>query len=400
MNRQPWSQEELSLLKQLAPFSHLPEPLRQETLDSWQRRSASPGDLLLKKGQTKHKFLFVVLSGMVRLIGGAVNRASEGAPPGMLFGIPNLLQGGPSPYEALVSLPTVYARLPAAQFHPLLDENEAFASAFQQDVEPLAEQPDAGGWVGGVEASPFAFFQNWHGSQPWGSVLDAGTGESSLRWIMGLPTERWVAVTGDPLWTQALQTLFGAEFREQDQLIEHNWLDGSLLQDETFDIVVADYLLGAIERFAPYFQVQLWSRLRPHVGKYLYIVGLEPTELSEANTVGGQMIQTINRLRDSLLVMAGRSGFREYPLSWVRHTLEQSGFVVEAVQTFPNRLGSRYIDTVLDDCIRLLPDLQAPELANAMAKHIENLRQQAMELHEAAWGIRFSQDYAVVARPV
>ena len=42
--------------------------------------------------------------------------------------------------------------------------------------------------------------------------------------------------------------------RKQDRIIVANWGDPTLLAGETFDTVLADYLIGAIEGFAPYFQ--------------------------------------------------------------------------------------------------------------------------------------------------
>lgn len=34
-----------------------------------------------------------------------------------------------------------------------------------------------------------------------------------------------------------------------------NWQDENFLKDRVFDTVLADYLVGAIDGFAPYFQV-------------------------------------------------------------------------------------------------------------------------------------------------
>lgn len=35
-----------------------------------------------------------------------------------------------------------------------------------------------------------------------------------------------------------------------------NWRDENFLKDRVFDTVLADYLVGAIDGFAPYFQVK------------------------------------------------------------------------------------------------------------------------------------------------
>ncbi len=41
----------------------------------------------------------------------------------------------------------------------------------------------------------------------------------------------------------------------QDQIIVGNWKDPSFLKGQVYDVVLADYLLGSIDGFAPYFQV-------------------------------------------------------------------------------------------------------------------------------------------------
>ena len=115
-----------------------------------------------------------------------------------------------------------------------------------------------------------------HGTKPWGSVLDAGTGPGSMRWLLSLTTDRWTAVTGSPRMADVVRKELNDRARAQDRLIVGNWLEPELLAYETYDVVLADYLLGAVDGFAPYWQDQLFPRLRPHVAGRLYIVGLEP----------------------------------------------------------------------------------------------------------------------------
>ncbi|MBL8265032.1 class I SAM-dependent methyltransferase, partial [Steroidobacter sp.] len=102
-----------------------------------------------------------------------------------------------------------------------------------------------------------------HGALPWSSVLDAGTGPASMRWLLSLNTERWTAVTGSPRMADVARKELRDRLRPNDRLIVGNWLDHDLLANETFDVVLADYLLGAVDGFAPYWQDQLFPRLRP-----------------------------------------------------------------------------------------------------------------------------------------
>ena len=61
-----------------------------------------------------------------------------------------------------------------------------------------------------------------------------------------------------------------------------NWKDVSFLQHEMFDVVVADYLLGAVEMHWPHGADGVMDRLlnatKPN--GYLLIAGLEPYEVS------------------------------------------------------------------------------------------------------------------------
>ncbi len=115
----------------------------------------------------------------------------------------------------------------------------------------------------------FARVVEQQGATPFGRVLDAGTGKHSLEFVSGLATTAWTAVTGDEGEVDYLQAQLGQNIRPQDRLIMGNWANPDLLRGEDFDVVLADYLLGAVERVAPYFQEELLTRLRPHVGHRL-----------------------------------------------------------------------------------------------------------------------------------
>jgi hypothetical protein len=116
----------------------------------------------------------------------------------------------------------------------------------------------------------------------WGSVLDSGTGDHSLQWILSLGAARWTAVTADGERHAGMITKFAGAMRPADRILLGNWLDPGFLidplsgQPEVFDFVIEDYLLGAVEGFAPYFQNEVFARIRPHVGRALLLVGLEP----------------------------------------------------------------------------------------------------------------------------
>ena len=237
-----------------------------------------------------------------------------------------------------------------------------------------------------------------HGALPWGSVLDAGTGPGSMRWLQSLDTERWTAVTGSPRMADVVRK--EARPRSQDRLLVGNWLDPDLLAGETYDVVVADYLLGAIDGFAPYWQDQLFPRLRPHIAGRLYVIGLEPYILHTPADRAGRLVNEIGRLRDACLLMSGDRPYREYPLDWVLRHLTQARLKAIDVHRFPIRYGERFVVSQLELCARAVEQLRDRALAVALQAHVAALRDRALAYVSREGGISHGNDYIVVAEPV
>lgn len=243
----------------------------------------------------------------------------------------------------------------------------------------------------------FRHIESVQGIRPWGSVLDAGTGAHSLGWIAGLATERWTAVTGDPALASRLLESRSIARRPCDRIVLGNWTDPLLLHGETYDTVIADYLLGAIEGFAPYFQDRIFARLRPHVGERLYAVGLAPYP-EPAGHLWGEVITRVARLRDACILLAGHRTYREYPVDWVLRRLEETSFEVEDVREFPICYGLPFVDEQLGVARRKLPLLRDRALARALEEHIDELRARAGEVHAATSEHTFGSDWVVSAR--
>ncbi|MCB9765705.1 MAG: class I SAM-dependent methyltransferase [Alphaproteobacteria bacterium] len=236
------------------------------------------------------------------------------------------------------------------------------------------------------------------GDHPWGAVLDAGAGIHSLRWLSALPTERIVGVTASSFASTQMETALSGRWRGQDQLVVGNWTDPTLLAGQRFETVLADYLLGAVDGHAPYFQDRLFPRLRPHVAGRLYVVGLEPFP-DGADTEAGRIVLEIARLRDACILLAGHRCYREYPRAWVERALEAAGFTVTRSWSLPIIFRERYVNGQLDVCVNKLPLLRDRALAETLKAHIEALRSRALEVVKARDGLRFGADYVVVAEP-
>ena len=246
----------------------------------------------------------------------------------------------------------------------------------------------------------FSSLTRFHGARDWGAVLDAGCGWHSLSWICTLPTARWTAVTGAASRERDLRTRLGDRVRPQDQLVTGNWLDPVLLpHDDVYDVVLADYPLGAIDGWAPYYQDRLFDRLVRHLrpGGWLYVVGLEPYP-EPPETEAGRVISEIARLRDACILLAGHRCYREYPRQWVHRALERAGLVVEESKAVPIVYRKRFVDGQLDVCVRKLGHIADPQLRASLRTHIEALRATARVLAERPGGLPFGEDYVVMAR--
>jgi len=247
--------------------------------------------------------------------------------------------------------------------------------------------------------SLYARVAELHGHRPWGSLLDAGTGRASMRWLLGLATTYWTAVTGSHVMAERTALEIGDRRRARDRLLVGNWIDPGLLAGEPHDTVLADYLLGAMEGFAPYWQDRLFPRLRPLVGKRLYVIGLEPYLPGRPDDAPARLVNEIGRLRDACLLLAGDQPYREFPLDWTLRHLQQAGFHVVDTCVVPIRYGERFVHSQLDLCAQAVGKLGHRGLAVQLQAQIADLRARAVACIAQEGGLRHGHDYIVVAEP-
>lgn len=247
----------------------------------------------------------------------------------------------------------------------------------------------------------FGHISQLQGERPWGAVLDAGTGRNSLDWLLRLPSTRCTAITGAQGMADQVHASLGARLRADDRLVVGNWSDPTLLAGERYDTVLADYLVGAIEGFAPYTQEAIFERLRPLVAGRLYLVGLEPyVPILDPATEAGQLVCEIGRLRDACLLLAGERPYREFPMDWILHQLERAGYRIIDARRFPIRYRERFIHSQLDMCVRRIERLSDRWLAASLDAHVADLRARAVAQAQADDGLRFGADYVVAAEPI
>lgn len=246
----------------------------------------------------------------------------------------------------------------------------------------------------------FRCIEDLQGDRPWGSLLDAGTGTNSLRWVASLPTERWTAVTGAEGHAVQVRDAIADSRRPQDRLVLGNWADAAFLAGERYDTVLADYLVGAVEGFAPYFQPYLFPRLRQLVRSRLYLVGVEPYVAGEPATPAGRMVWEIGRFRDACLLLAGEQPYREYPVQGVVDHLAAAGLRTVAAHRFPIRYGAPFVNSQIDMCATRLDQLPDRALATALRGRGEEVRGRALAMIAAEGGLPHGFDYVLAAEPV
>ena len=245
------------------------------------------------------------------------------------------------------------------------------------------------------------YIQQLQGDRPWGSFLDAGTGVQSIRWVVDIATERWTAVSASAPHAEQVRAATQDMRRADDRIIVGNWVDPNLLKGETYDTVMADYLLGAIEGFSPFYQPYLFKRLRPLTRKTLYVKGLEPyVPTPRPEDKAGRLLWEIGRFRDACVLHGGGLPYREYPAGWVVDNLHMSGFKVRNVKHFDIRYKGLFVNAQIDIALSMLGPLADRDLAQALTARGEALRTEALELIESEGALSAGRNYVIEAEPV
>lgn len=124
-----------ALLEQTAPFDRLPADVREDLLSDVSTVFFEAGEVILAQGATAHPGLFIVESGLVRLMDVVQQRLVDKVGEGETFGSFGLLKGGATIYEAKAIEPTVCALLKGDRFQKLYDANEEFAAFFDHELK-------------------------------------------------------------------------------------------------------------------------------------------------------------------------------------------------------------------------------------------------------------------------
>ncbi len=123
-----------SLLESNPPFNALSKADRESMLSDVSIEYFSPGEVIMPQGATSHPGLYIVESGLVRLMDLTQQRLLHKVGEGEVFGSFGLIKGGATIYEAKAVEPTVCALLRGRRFQKLYEKNEEFADYFDSDL--------------------------------------------------------------------------------------------------------------------------------------------------------------------------------------------------------------------------------------------------------------------------
>lgn len=278
--------------------------------------------------------------------------------------------------------------------------------------------------VYGKDDALFGCIEKAQGDTPFGRVLDAGTGMHSLRWMATLHGDgnddasntendgtggkgmtEFVAITADKTMQKKVQMEADAlQMSHLGKVVIGNWFGNSPLNfpEESFDTILADYLIGAMDGFSPYQQEDMIPKLakllRP--GGKLYIVGLQP--IPDQAKGDANVICKVRQVRDACILLAGHRCYREFPVEWIHAQINNNVKTLKLKTTthFPILYRHETIVTQINVGRSKFPLFPSPELAASMKKVLDDLEQQSLQATKRAPGgrIRLGFDYVVVAK--
>ncbi len=280
-----------------------------------------------------------------------------------------------------------------------------------------------------------------------GRFLDAGTGSHSLRWMASIlhrehllattsndgslaspnvSMESYTAITADEnMRRRVFNEAKELGIDERGDVIIGNWKEGVgkdgtiefgasrdtsengsnklLLEGQQFDTILADYLVGAIDGFSPYFQDLIFNRLVPHLapGGRLYVIGLQP--IPDSVNSPANIMCKIRRVRDACILLANHRCYREYPLDWIERHLRKAGLNVVQSRTYPIRYDHSTMVRQINVGRSKLKLFPTKAMAAEMGKVLDDLEKESLEVTRKQPGgrITLGYDYVVVAeRPV
>ncbi|GMH90218.1 hypothetical protein TrST_g12946 [Triparma strigata] len=238
----------------------------------------------------------------------------------------------------------------------------------------------------------------------WRDVLDAGAGMGSMCWLLrqGQKVDRIIEVTAASDGTYGSNMLLEVSKEVEKVVVEAgNWRDDEFLKGRTFDVVVADYLLGAVELHWAHGADGMMDRLveAAKVGGYLLISGLEPYEMVlDRGNDDDRLVLDIEAIGESAAFVAGESTYREIPETWVLRQIGRLGkFRVVDSQQFDMRLTVRSLMKQISYAKDMARKISDADLRKGYLTRVATLERELKSSGGEFWGGR---NYAIVVQRV
>ena len=235
-----------------------------------------------------------------------------------------------------------------------------------------------------------------------GDMLDAGTGFGSLCWLLRRSYDSLTAVTATDEGMYGATPLREMTRNRNVSVVIGNWRDQEFLSDQTYDIVVADYLFGATERYWAYGADELLGRLLDRVrpGGTLFIVGLEPYELVlDRSDKDDKLILEVEAVGDAAATAAFEPNYRELPERWISERIARTTqFNVVATEQFPMRLTARSLQRQLVFARDCLVKIEDDGLRAAFEARVRALDKELSVWARKGKSHRRARNYAIVVR--
>eukprot|EP00545_Synedropsis_sp_CCMP1620_P003395 CAMPEP_0119022302 /NCGR_PEP_ID=MMETSP1176-20130426/27667_1 /TAXON_ID=265551 /ORGANISM="Synedropsis recta cf, Strain CCMP1620" /LENGTH=269 /DNA_ID=CAMNT_0006977105 /DNA_START=192 /DNA_END=1001 /DNA_ORIENTATION=- len=247
----------------------------------------------------------------------------------------------------------------------------------------------------------FGCIENQQADVPFGDVLDAGTGMHSLRWIATLGAKgmtSYTAITADATMQRNVQQEANhLGVLEGNHVVIGNWFGELDLPRQQYDVILADYLIGAMDGFSPYRQDEmipkLMNLLKP--GGRLYIVALEP--IPDKTDGRANVICKVRQVRDACILLAGHRCYREYPADWIQSQIKSTpNLVIKETHKFPILYRFNTVQRQINVARSKLPLFATPALASSMKGVLDDLEQQAKKATSEG-PFKFGFDYVISA---
>ncbi len=206
-----------------------------------------------------------------------------------------------------------------------------------------------------------------------------------------------MAVTFEESRRQILARDFQLRIREQDRLLRLNWCDAdmvqSLLGDRVFEVVLADYFLGSVDRYVPHSLNHCMGELCERLSGqgHLFVVGKEPDDQTDG------LFSEMERLRDACQILCRKRPHRELPVDEVIEGFHSFGLQMLFHHRFENHYGIDFFRRELGVLRQLVNQrIDSLRLRGALSEEISRLQEQAEAALPQGASLVHSHDYLLM----